>query len=148
MKPVKWICATVVLAAASLSLYGQGASAAKGGNGGAVSDGGVNLRGVSDPMASASMTLLRCTSSDGSSACTADQVAELNRGIVSSRRQRKPLSMVQYLDLEPNGWLKCSQMDGSACTDEQLSAVIAVASVVQSRGASFRLSRQVDVATR
>jgi hypothetical protein len=75
-------------------------------------------------------------------------VAELNRGIVSSRRQRKPLSMVQYLDLEPNGWLKCSQMDGSACTDEQLSAVISVASEVQSRGASFRLSRQVDVATR
>jgi len=148
MKPVKWICATVVLAAASLSLYGQGASAAKGGNGGAASDGGVNLRGVSDPMASASMTLLRCTSSDGSSACTADQVAELNRGIGSSRRQRKPLSMVQYLDLEPNGWLKCSQMDGSACTDEQLSAVISVASEVQSRGASFRLSRQVDVATR
>ena len=148
IKPVMRICAMVVLAAASLSLFGQGASQAKSGNGGAVSEGGANLRGVSDPMASASMTLLRCTSSDGSSACTADQVAELNRGIVSSRRQRKPLSMVQYLDLEPNGWLKCSQMDGSACTDEQLSAVISVASEVQSRGASFRLSRQVDVATR
>jgi hypothetical protein len=39
-------------------------------------------------------------------------------------------------------------MDGSTCTDEQLSAVISVASEVQSRGASFRLSRQVDVATR
>ncbi len=148
IKPVMRICATVVLAAASLSLFGQGASAAKGGNGGAVSDGEMNLRGVSDPMASDTMTLLRCTSSDGSSACTADQVADLNRGIVSSRRQRKPLSMVQYLDLEPNGWLKCSQMDGSACTDEQLSAVISVASEVQSRGASLRLSRQVDIAAR
>jgi hypothetical protein len=99
-------------------------------------------------MASNSMTLLRCTSFEGSSACTADQVAALNRGIVGSRRQRKAISIVQDLDLEPNGWLKCSQMDGSACTDEQLAAVIAVAAEVQGRGESFRLSRQVDMATR
>ncbi len=153
MKPVMQICATIVFAAASLSLYGQGPSAAKSGNGsgangGDVNGGDVNYRGVSDPMASNSTTLLRCTSSEGSSACTADQVAELNRGIVSSRKQRKPLSMVQYLDLEPNGWLKCSQMDGSACTDEQLSSVIAVAAEVQSRGENLRLTRQVDMAAR
>ena len=148
IKLVMRVCATIVLAAASLSLNSQGSSAAKSGNGEGGNGGGDNYRGVSDPMASNSTTLLRCTGGDGSSTCTAEQVADLNRGIVSSRRQRKPLSMVQDLDLEPNGWLKCSEMDGSACTDEQLSAVIVVASEVQSRGGSFRLSRQVEMATR
>ncbi len=148
IKPVMRTCATIVFAAASLSLFGQSPIEARSGSGGAVNGGEMNYRGVSDPMASNSMTLLRCTSSEGLSACTADQVAELNRGIVASRRQRKPLSMVQDLDLEPNGWLKCSQMDGGACTDEQLAAVIAVSAEVQGRGESFRLSRQVDMATR
>ncbi len=164
MKPVMRGCAAIVLAAASLSLIGQGPNDARngnrgGGNGGARSvvarsggqnenGGDVNYRGVSDPIASTSTTLLRCTSGDGSSTCTAEQVAGLNRGIVSSRKQRKPLAMVQDLDLEPNGWLKCSQMDGSACTNEQLSAVIAVSTEVQGRSESFRLSRQVDMATR
>jgi hypothetical protein len=154
MKPVMRGCAAFVLAAASLSLIGQGPNKARNGNGdggarsGGQNGGDVNYRGVSDPMASNSMTLLRCTSGDGSSSCTAEQVAGLNRGIVSSRKQRKPLAMVQDLDLEPNGWLKCSQMDGSACTNEQLSEVIAVSAEVQGRSETFRLSRQVDVATR
>ena len=132
----KPICATVVLAASSLSLFGQGPS------------GGLNYRGVSDPMASASITLLQCTSADASSPCTADQVAVLNRQIVESRKQHKPLDDVQNLDLGQHSWLKCSQMDGTACTDEQLSAVMAVASEGQARRSGLRLVKPVEMATR
>jgi hypothetical protein len=130
------ICATIVLAASSLSLCGQGRS------------GELNYTGVSDPMASTSITLLQCTSADASSPCTADQVAVLNRQIVESRKQHKSLSEVQNLDLGQHSWLKCSQMDGTACTGEQLSAVIAVASEGQARRSGMRLVKPVEMATR
>jgi hypothetical protein len=136
MISLKPICATIVFAATSLSLCGQGPS------------GGVNYRGVSDPMASTSVTLLQCTSANASAPCTLDEVAVLNRQIVESRKQHKPLAEVQNLDLGQHSRLKCSQMDGTACTDEQVSAVLAVASEGLARRSGLRLMKPVEVATR
>jgi hypothetical protein len=147
MKPYTWIksglqiCMMVLLGAVAVPAFGQS------GNGVSTE----SSAGVSDLVlgrAGAPIALLKCTSADGSSSCTADQVAELNRQIVESRKQYKPLSEVQDLDLGQHSWLKCSQMDGKACTDEQLSAVIAVASEGQAKRNGLHLVKPVEMATR
>jgi hypothetical protein len=136
----------------AMLIFGAAAIAAFGQTGGAVESQNVApVVGVSDLImgrAGNPIALLKCTSADGSSSCTADQVAELNRQIVESRKQRKPLAEVQDLDLGTHSWLKCSQMDGKACTDEQLSAVIAVASEGQAGRNGLRLVKPVEMATR
>jgi len=66
---------------------------------------------------------LKCTGADGKTACTAAQVADINHGILVGKRMHKPLLMVKEVTLGKNGALLCTQTDGSACTDEQLSEV-------------------------
>ncbi len=64
---------------------------------------GAPVVGVSDLImgrAGNPIALLKCTSADGLSSCTLDQIAELNRQIVESRKQHlSQLADVQDLDL-------------------------------------------------
>ena len=133
MKRGMFICAAV-LCAAAIPAMGQEASGAK----------AANKAGGSVPAAG-----LKCTGSDGASACTAAQVADLNSGILVGRRQHEPLRLVQAVTQAANGQLKCTQTNGSACTDAQLSAVIEVAGENQTKSTSgeIRIVREVDRAT-
>jgi hypothetical protein len=146
MKPNSWIkrypqvCAMAVLAVAlpAFAQVGNGVS----------SDSSAGVSDLVMGRSGAPIALLKCTSADGASSCTVDQVAELNRQIMASRKQHKPLADVQDLDLGEHSWLKCSQMDGKACTDKQLSAVIAVAAEGQAKGNGLRLVKPVEMAAR
>lgn len=69
---------------------------------------------------------LKCTGADGKTACTEAQAADINRGIVTGRRMHKPFVMVQGVRLGPKGTLVCTQTNGAACTDEQLSEIISM----------------------
>lgn len=147
MKPTIWIrrysqiCALALSAIVALPAIGQAGS-------GVTSDSSTGISDLVMGRSGAPIALLKCTSADGLSSCTADQVAELNRQIMASRKQHKPLADVQDLDLGQHSWLKCSQMDGKACTDKQLSAVIAVAAEGQSKGIGLRLVKPIEMATR
>ena len=87
---------------------------------------------------------LKCASADGKSACTTAQVADLNSGILVGRRMHKPLVMVKEVTLGPNGTLQCTQTNGSACTDDQLSAVMAVAASTHSAAGEIRITKSID----
>ncbi len=148
MKRGMFLCVAVVCAA-SIPAMGQGASGAKAGNkaGGAGQMAGASAAAA--PMAAPSTAGLKCTGSDGATACTAAQVADLNRGISTGRRMHQPLAMVQGVTQGSNGRLKCTQTNGSACTDAQLSAVIEVAGENQTKSTSgeIRIVREVDRAS-
>jgi hypothetical protein len=90
---------------------------------------------------------LKCTGPDGKSACTAQQVADLNQGILVGRRMHQPLAMVKGVSLGRNGSLMCTQMNGSACTEDQLSAVMALAPSTHSSGGTIHIVREVDRAS-
>jgi hypothetical protein len=136
----------VVLAAAVVPAMGQASKAPS-------KAGGVGQT-ASAPATSASMVApstagLKCTGSDSASACTAAQVADLNHGILVGRRVHQTLAMVQGVSQGSNGQLKCTQTNGSACTDAQLSAVIGVAGESQtgSAGVEFHVTRSIDRAS-
>jgi hypothetical protein len=90
---------------------------------------------------------LKCTGADGKSACTAAQVADLNQGIASGKRMHKPLTMVKEVTLGPNSTLQCTQENGSACTDEQLSEIMAVAASTHSAAGAFHITKSIDKAS-
>jgi hypothetical protein len=91
---------------------------------------------------------LQCTGADGSSACTAQQVADVNQGILVGRRMHKPyLATVKGVTQGPGGTMGCTQDDGSACTDEQVSAVISVASTTHSSDGEIHIVKEVDQAS-
>jgi hypothetical protein len=90
---------------------------------------------------------LKCTGADGKTSCTAAQVADINRGIVTGRRMHKPLMMVKEVGLGPNGMLQCTQTNGTACTDEQLSEIISVAATTHSGGSAFHVMKTTDKAS-
>ena len=110
--------------------------------------------GASGAKPAASTPGLKCMGDDGVSACTAQQVRDLNSGILVGRRQHEPLKLVQAVTLGSNGQLKCAQTDGSACTDAQLSAVIEVAEETAAAsktknkgGGGFHVMKSIDVAS-
>lgn len=90
---------------------------------------------------------LKCQGADGKSACTAAQVADVNLGIATGRRMHKPLTMVKEVDLASNGTLRCTQTNGSACTEEQLDAVVAVAASTHSSHGAFQIMKTTDKAS-
>jgi len=90
---------------------------------------------------------LKCMGADGKTACSAAQVADLNQGITSGKRMHKPLTMVKEVTLGPNGTLQCTQTNGSACTDDQLSAIMAVAAATHSSGGSIQVMKTTDKAS-
>jgi hypothetical protein len=88
---------------------------------------------------------LKCTAEDGKSACTAAQVADLNQGIMTGRRMHKPFLVdVESVSLGPNGTLVCKQTNGSACSDDQLAAVIAAS---KKSGGGIQVMKSVDRAS-
>jgi len=91
---------------------------------------------------------LKCAGADGKSACTAAQVDDLNRGIATGRRMHQPLTMVKEVTLGPSGTLQCTQTNGSACTDDQLSAVMAVAASTHSAAVEIRITKSTDKSRR
>ena len=90
---------------------------------------------------------LKCTGPDGKSSCTAQQVADLNQGIASGKRMHKPLVMVKGVTLGPNGSLMCTQTNGVACTDDQLSAIMSLAPSTHSASGTIHIVREVDRAS-
>ena len=75
-------------------------------------------------------------------------------GQAVGRRQHEPLRLVQAVSQGPNGQLKCTQTNGSACTDAQLSAVIEVAEETAAAsktknkgGGGFHVMKSIDVAS-
>jgi hypothetical protein len=143
MKRGMFLCVAVVCAAA-IPAMGQAASGAKTGN----KAGGAGQAAAAS-VAAPSTAGLKCTGADGATACTAAQVSDLNHGILVGRRMHQPLAMVQGVTQGSNGQLKCTQTNGSACTDAQLSAVIEVAGENQTKSTSgeIRIVREVDRAT-
>jgi hypothetical protein len=89
---------------------------------------------------------LQCTGADGKSACTAKQVSDLNAGIVTGKRMHKPLLMsIQSLTpRKAGGGLTCTQDNGSACTDEQIDAIISLASSTHSSDGEIHITKTMD----
>jgi hypothetical protein len=90
---------------------------------------------------------LKCTGPDGKASCTAQQVADLNSGILVGKRMHKPLALVQGVTLGSNGTLKCTQTNGAACTDDQLSAIMSLAPSTHSSAGTIHIVREVDKAS-
>ncbi len=98
-----------------------------------------------EPLAVASGGALTCTGADGTSACTDQQVSDLNAGIVTGRRMHKPYLMnVKGVAQGSGGTVECTQDDGSACTDDQVSAIISLASSTHSSDGEFRITKTWD----
>jgi hypothetical protein len=89
---------------------------------------------------------LQCTSADGSTACSDQQVADLNQGILTGRRMHQPflMNVKGVTQGGVKGSIVCTQDDGSACTDDQVSAVISAARSIHS---PIRIVREVDRAS-
>jgi hypothetical protein len=101
-----------------------------------------------EPLAVASGGALTCTGADGTSACTDQQVSDLNHGIMTGRRMHKPYLMnVKGVTQGSPGTVECTQDDGSACTDDQVSAIISLASTTHSSDGEIRIVREIDKAT-
>jgi hypothetical protein len=98
------------------------------------------------PAAMSSSASLKCTGADGMSACTKQQVSDLNSGLATGKRMHKPyLADIESLTLRKSGGgLTCTQTDGSACTDDQLSAIIDLASSIHSSGGEFHITKTWD----
>jgi hypothetical protein len=98
-----------------------------------------------EPLAVASGGALTCTGADGTSACTDQQVYDLNQGILTGRRMHKSYLMnVKGVTQGSSGSLECTQDDGSVCTDEQVSAIISLASSTHSNDGEFHITRTLD----
>ena len=98
---------------------------------------------ASAPAAQAA-TVLKCTAANGTTPCTRTQVFYLNKNMVSARDAHQELAMVRYISMDPNGTLKCIQTNGTACTDDQLADIIAIAERVQSADGPFFIRKEVD----
>lgn len=81
---------------------------------------------------------------DDWSTCSAAQVRDLNSGIMSGKRQHKPLSMVDSVSLSSDGSLDCKQTSGEACTADQVQAIIDLSS---QSGGSVVVVRKIDMAS-
>jgi hypothetical protein len=91
---------------------------------------------------------LKCTGADGKTACTASQVADLNAGIASGKRMHQPLVMdVDSVSLGKNGMLVCRKAGGGMCTDDQIDAIVSLASTTKSSSTPFHVTRTVDSAS-
>lgn len=91
---------------------------------------------------------LKCSGADGKSACTANQVAALNQGVASGRRMHDPLLLtVKGVTQGKNGMLQCTQTNGSACSDDQLSAIVKLAGSTHSPDGEIHITKTVDSAS-
>ncbi len=92
---------------------------------------------------------IKCMAGAEKSACTAADVQDMNRIVVTGRRMHKPLAMIGSVQLAgPDGTLTCTQTSGAPCTDEQTAALRDYIAA-QSSGASrpFFIVREVDKST-
>ena len=117
--------AMIVLVASALQAMGQAAAAGK-------------------PGGMAATAAMKCTGANGKSACTAQQVADLNSGIASGKRQHEPLRLVRGVTLGRNGTLQCTQNNGSACTEQQIAAIMAIAPSTHSKDGEIHIMKEVD----
>jgi hypothetical protein len=91
---------------------------------------------------------LKCTGADGKTACSMQQVNTLNQGVVTGRRMHKPfLADVKGVTQGPNGTLVCTQMNGAACTDQQLDAIVQLAPTTHSSDGEIRIFKEIDKAS-
>jgi hypothetical protein len=89
---------------------------------------------------------LKCTGADGKTACTAAHVAAVNDQIVTGKRMHKPALMeVRGVTQGKNGMLVCTQNNGSACTEDQLDAI--VAACASGKHIEFSISKTMDSAS-
>ena len=124
----------VLMAGAALSAVGQAAAGQK----------TANKTAVMSSSSVAAKSVLRCTSADGKSACTAEQARDVATGLATGKRMHKPyLVDVESVTLGSNGTLDCKQTNGSACTDEQISAIVDFAMSTHAHGtkASYDLAK-------
>ncbi len=104
---------------------------------------------AAEPAAPASSATLTCTSADGTSYCTDQQVSDLNQGIVTGRRMHKPFLMTVKGVTQGGlkGTLECTQTDGSGCSDDQFAAIISLASTTNSSDGEIVIMKEVDKAS-
>lgn len=133
MKRIGIALALVLLFGSALQVMGQAKAGSK-------------VTPTAPPAATSSGAALKCTGADGMSACTAQQVNDLNAGIAAGKRMHKPFLMsVQSLTMrKAGGGLTCMQDNGSACTDDQLSAIISLASTIHSSGGAMVITKTWD----
>ena len=124
--------ASAVLAMVAIPLVAQ--SKAKTGGPGAMTSSGHGIKSMAGA---------------GKAACTAADVQDMNRMVVTGRRMHKPLAMIGSVQLAgPDGALTCTQTSGAPCTDEQTAALrdyVAAESKASSR--PFFIVREVDKST-
>ena len=89
---------------------------------------------------------IKCMAGAEKSACTAADVQDINRMVVTGRRMHKPIAMIGSVQLGgPDGTLTCSQTSGAPCTDEQTAALRDyVAGQSGSASRPFFIVREVD----
>jgi hypothetical protein len=139
MKRIVIALAMVILFGSALQTMGQ----AKGGTKPAAA--APQAAPAAAPAATSSGASLKCTGADGVSACTKQQVHDLNSGLATGKRMHKPfLADIEGLALRKAGGLTCTQTDGSACTDDQLSAIISLASTINSSGGAIVITKTWD----
>jgi hypothetical protein len=143
MKRIVTALAMVILFGSALQTMGQAKGGSKAPSAPAQA---APAKAASPPASAASSATLTCTGADGASACTAQQVRDLNSGLASGKRMHKPfLADIESLTLrKAGGGLTCTQTDGSACTDDQLSAVIELASTLNSSDGAIHITKTWD----
>ena len=105
----------IVMTASALSAAGQAAAGTK----------SASKTAAMSSSSVQSKSTLRCTGADGKSACTVEQARDVATGLATGKRMHKPyLVDVESVMLGANGTLDCKQTNGSACTDEQISAIV------------------------
>jgi len=91
---------------------------------------------------------LKCTGANGKASCTASQIGALNAAIVTGTSMHKPLLLdVKGVTPGKNGTLNCTQTNGSACTDAQLSAIIGLASSAHSPDGPITITKEMDMSS-
>jgi hypothetical protein len=142
MKRIGIALALVLLFGSALQTMGQ----AKGGSKATpTASPAAPAKAAAPPAATSLGAALKCTGAGGTSDCTAQQVADLNVGITSGKRRHQPFLMnVKGVTQGKNGTLVCTQDNGSACTDDQLSAIISLASTTNSSGGAIVITKPWD----
>jgi hypothetical protein len=140
MKRIGIALAMVILFGSALQVIGQ----AKGGTKPAAA--APQAAPAAAPAATSSGAALKCTGADGVSACTKQQVYDLNSGLATGKRMHKPyLAEIEGLTMrKAGGGLTCTQTDGSACTDDQLDAIIELASTTNSSDGAIVITKTWD----
>jgi len=100
-------------------------------------------------MASAQAHQFKCLVGAANTPCSSGDVQDLNAMVLIGRRSYEPLAMVASVTLVgPDGTLKCTQTNGSPCTDAQLNAIETYAAQQKKGGSGgIHVTKSIDMAS-